>query len=76
MDTEEKYKTKNEKTKTAMCRTKQTPMKMATRKPSLERLPPKTKIFFAFFVMHKQNPHATKSGDNLQNLSSGLTLNA
>ena len=31
-----------------MCRAKQTPMKIATPKPLLERLPPKTKTFFAF----------------------------
>ena len=56
-----------------MCRAKQTAMEMATRKPSLEGLPPKTKTFFAFFVMDPQNPHATKSGYNVQNVSYGLT---
>ena len=68
----EKKKNRKTKTKTPMCRAKQTPMKMATRKPLL-KLPPKTKIFFAFFAMDPQNSHATKIGYNVQNVSCGLT---
>ena len=67
-DTEEKYKTKIEKQTTPMCRAQQTPIKMATRETSWERLPQKHKHSLHFVVDSQNLAHATKSGYNIQNV--------
>ena len=49
-----------------MCKAKQTPMIMATRKSSLERLLKKKNILCIFYDGPQKPAHATKSGYNVQ----------